>query len=316
MKKLKVSREFKIGFFSVAMLALLYWGINFLKGSDILSSANRYYAVYNQVNGLQSASAIVIKGFKVGSISSMSYDPARSENVVVEFSIKSKYKIPVNSKARIFSDGLMGGKAIEIELGDSQTFLHEGDTLYSEIGKDFLEVAGNEFEMLKIKAYSLMNEMTVALENLNAILVDNKGNLDATFGNIASITGNLDQVVAGNKQSIDGIFSNLNELSAALNDKTAQIDRILDNAASFSDSLSHLQLPTVVDKLALTIDNLNTAINKVNSGTGSAAMLLNDRHLYESLVISSANLSALLEDIRMHPKRYINISVFGGGHDR
>ena len=147
--KLKLSREFKIGFFGILMIAALYWGINFLKGRDLFTSSVHYYAVYDQVNGLQSSAAVLIKGYKVGSISDISFDPERSDKVVVEFSIKSKFKIPDDTKARIFSDGLMGGKAVELELGKSAKYLQQGDTLFSEINKDFLEVAGSEFEFLK-----------------------------------------------------------------------------------------------------------------------------------------------------------------------
>ncbi len=316
MKKLKVSREFKIGFFGIAMIALLYWGVNFLKGSDIFSSSTKYYAVYDQVNGLQPSSSIVIKGFKVGNISGMSYDPSVSKNVIVEFSIKSQYRIPSNSKARIFSDGFMGGKAVEIELGDSKEFLQAGDTLHSEINQDFLEVAGNEFEFLKQRANDLINEMMTTLQGLNAILVDNKGHLDATFSHIASITGNLDDVVASEKESMRQMLSNLNELTAALNAQSGRVDTLMGNMAQFSDSLRQTHLPTLVNQMTLTVNTLNATLEKINNGDGSAAMLLNDRQLYESLAASSANLSALLEDIRLHPKRYINISVFGGGRNR
>ena len=114
--KLKLSREFKIGFFGILMIAALYWGVNFLKGTDLFTSSVHYYAAYDQVNGLQPSAAVVIKGYKVGTISDISYDPQRSNNVVVEFAIKSKFKIPKDTKARIFSDGIMGGKSIELEL--------------------------------------------------------------------------------------------------------------------------------------------------------------------------------------------------------
>ena len=99
------------------MLALLYWGVNFLKSKDLFTSTRDYYAVYDQVNGLQPSASIVIKGFKVGTVSTMSYDPEQSQNVVVAFAIKAKYPIPKDSKALIFSDGIMGGKAIEIVPG-------------------------------------------------------------------------------------------------------------------------------------------------------------------------------------------------------
>ncbi len=316
MKKLKLSREFKIGFFGIAMLALLYWGVNFLKGSDIFSSSTKYYAVYDQVNGLQPASSIVIKGYKVGSISGMDYDPSVSRNVIVEFSIKSKYRIPLNSKARIFSDGFMGGKAVEIELGDSPEFLQAGDTLHSEINQDFLEVAGNEFEFLKQRANDLINQVMATLQGLNAVLIDNKAHLDATFSNVASITGNLNEVVAGEKQTMRQMISNMNDLTAALSAQSGRIDTLMGNMTQFSDSLRRVELPTLVDRMSVTVASLNATLDKLNNGDGSAALLLNDRRLYDSLAASSANLSALLEDIRLHPKRYINISVFGGGRDR
>ena len=139
------------------------------------------------MNGLQPSAAVVIKGYKVGTISDISYDPQRSNNVVVEFAIKSKFKIPKDTKARIFSDGIMSGKSIELELGRSDAYLHEGDTLFSEINKDFLEVAGSEFEFLKQRANDVISEMIVTLGSINKLLSDNSANLNATINSVAAV---------------------------------------------------------------------------------------------------------------------------------
>ena len=293
------------------MLAALYWGINFLKGRDLFTSSVHYYAVYDQVNGLQSSAAVLIKGYKVGSISDISFDPERSDKVVVEFSIKSKFKIPDDTKARIFSDGLMGGKAVELELGKSAKYLQQGDTLFSEINKDFLEVAGSEFEFLKQRANDVINQLMITLGHINTLMADNKDNLNATFTNIASISGNLNEVIAGEKNNVREIVQNLNELSKTLNGKSGQIDRIVTNVENFSDSLSKSKIPTMIAQVTTTLESLNTTLEKVNHGDGTVGRFLNDQALYDELVDATANLSALLEDLKAHPSRYINVSVFG-----
>lgn len=316
MKKLRFSREFKIGFFGVAMLALLYWGVNFLKSKDLFTSTRDYYAVYDQVNGLQPSASIVIKGFKVGTVSTMSYDPEQSQNVVVAFAIKAKYPIPKDSKALIFSDGIMGGKAIEIVPGSSPELLQPGDTLYSEINKGFLETAGSEFEFIKQRANDVISRLTVTLDNLNAILADNRTGLNTTVNNMASITGNINDLMVSEKGSLRNIIANLNSLSQTLKSKEGQIGHILTNVDKFTDSLSKSQFPTAIAEMTVTLNRLNTTLDKVNNGEGTVGKFVNDQALYDSLVDASANLSALLYDIKAHPKRYINISVFGGGRNR
>ncbi len=308
---MKLNREFKIGFFGIIMIAALYWGVNFLKGTDLFSSTVHYYAAYDQVNGLQPSASIVIKGFKVGSVSDIAYDPQRSKNVVVEFAVKSKYRIPRDTKARIFSDGIMSGKSVELELGSSTDFLHEGDTLFSEINKDFLEVAGSEFEFLKQRANDLIGEVLVTLKSINALIGENSSSIRATLDNMAAISGDLRSVLSDQKTNLGETMANLNALSHSLERSSGQIERIIGNTADFTDSLSKAQIPSAVAELRGAVGSLGDILGKIESGEGTLGMLVADKALYDSLVASSANLSALLEDLRKHPSRYVNISVFG-----
>ena len=87
-------------------------------------------------------------------------------------------------------------------------------------------------------------------------------------------------------------------------------------ADKYGDSLSKSQFPTAIAEMTVTLNRLNTTLDKVNNGEGTVGKFVNDQALYDSLVDASANLSALLYDIKAHPKRYINISVFGGGRNR
>lgn len=205
----------------------------------------------------------------------------------------------------------MGGKAVELELGKSAKYLQQGDTLFSEINKDFLEVAGSEFEFLKQRANDVINQLMITLGHINTLMADNKDNLNATFTNIASISGNLNEVIAGEKNNVREIVQNLNELSKTLSSKSGQIDRIVTNVENFSDSLSKSKIPTMIAQATTTLESLNTTLEKVNHGDGTVGRFLNDQALYDELVDATANLSALLEDLKAHPSRYINVSVFG-----
>lgn len=119
-------REVKIGIFAVLMIGALWAGIRFLKGFDIFSRNAVYYAAYDQVDGVQNASPILIRGVKVGAVTDISFDPSIGNEVVLQLTIQRKYRIPSNSEARIYSNSIMGAKAIEIALGDAGTYLQSG----------------------------------------------------------------------------------------------------------------------------------------------------------------------------------------------
>ena len=110
-----MKREVKIGIFGVTMIIAAWAGIRFLSRNSV------YYAAYDQINGVQAASPIMMKGVKIGTVTGISFDPQRSDNVVLQFTIKRQYHIPTDSEAKIYSNGLMGGKAIEINYGTART---------------------------------------------------------------------------------------------------------------------------------------------------------------------------------------------------
>ena len=63
-----MKREAKIGIFAVVMILAAWAGIRFLKGFDIFGRNTVYYAAYDQVNGVQSASSVMMQGVKIGTV--------------------------------------------------------------------------------------------------------------------------------------------------------------------------------------------------------------------------------------------------------
>lgn len=309
---MKMKREVKVGLYALLMLFALYWGINFLRGKDIFKRTDTYYATYDQVNGIQKSSAIVIKGFKVGVVGDIKYDPLRSDRIVLEFNISSKYKIPENSQARIFSDGLLGGKAIEIVLGNSERFLHNRDTLHSSADKDILELAGSELEIMKQKVTVIADNITKTLVSLNRILEDNSANITGTLSNLSEMSASLNYLITSERENLRGIIANLNNFTGTLKRNAGNIDTIMADLGTFGDSLAEVDVKAMSDNLTASLDRLNSLLAAADNGEGTLGKLLKDDGLYESLSSATGNLSELLEDLRNNPGKYVNITVFGG----
>lgn len=303
-------KEVRIGIFAVVMIAVLYWGINFIKGTDLVRGTHTYYALYDQVSGLQTSAPIVVQGFQVGVIKSMDFDPEKSSQITLELSVKAKFRIPRDSRARIFSDGLLGGKAIAIELGSSTSYLEQGDTLHSGIEPGLLDVAGSELEDIKQQVGVLIAQTTRALEGVNTLLELNTASLTTTLENVASISGTLDGVVARQGANVEAILRNINALTASLGASVPKLDRAMGNVEAMTDTLRRANLSGTIQSLSSSLAQLDVLIAGLNRGQGTAGKLLTDQALYDSLAEASANLSALLEDLKANPKRYLHFSLF------
>lgn len=306
-----MKKEIKIGLFALLMLACLYWGFNFLKGKDIFNRSHIYYASYEQVNGIQPSAPVIIKGVKVGMVSKIDYNPAESDLVVLTLNVRSKYEVPDNSVAKVFTNGFVGGKAVEITLGNSPTLLRSGEQIRTTMDKDFLEVAGSELEYFRQKLGTVVNELTLTLAQVNTLLAENGESFHRTLDNLASVTASLDRAIE--PAEISGIVSDIHALTGTLKDNSDNFDRIIGNVEQLTDSLRQAQVATLVNNMSSTLGQVNTALDKINAGDGTLGLLLNDGALYDSLTTATSNLSLLLEDLKAHPKRYVHFSLFGGG---
>lgn len=300
--------EVKIGIFSVAML-LIGWGvIRYLQGSGIFERTNRYYAVYEQVGGLQTAAYVMINGVTVGSVMEVSLNEDPTKGVEVEFTVDKRYKIPVDSKARIFSDGIMGGKAVEIVYGSSNQYVEAGGEIAPAMATDLMDMASTELDFLKRKIEEVVGGLTKTLDGVNTLLAQNTDNLTSIVANVDGVTGSVNSMLTKEKEHLEIALSSLSRFSKSLGDNAEQIDTIIDNMSRFSSQLADSRLVAEVEGV---VTQLNTVLASVNDKSGSVGKMLGDAELYDNLASASNNLSTLLEDLKENPHRYINISVFG-----
>jgi len=248
-----MKREVKIGIFAVVMLIAAWAGIRFLKGFDIFSRNSVYYAAYDQINGVQTASPIMMKGVKIGTVTGISFDPGRSDNVVLQLTVKRQYHIPTDSEAKIFSNGLMGAKAIEITYGSAHTYLEKGDTLRSSRDRDLMDVAGSELEFFKQKISQVTGDLSRTLTTLNNLMESNTQSITGTLGHLNTITGDMAGIIDAEKHNLKAAVENLTAFSAMLGENAPRVDSIVGSmnriTADLADSGFAQQLSDAVGEV-------------------------------------------------------------------
>lgn len=275
-------------------------GIRFLRGADIFGRTHTYYVYYDNASGLQNASAVVIRGVKVGQVSNVAIAEDEPSKVAVTLAVSKDYAIPADSKAKVFSAGLMGGQAIELVIGSSAEMLEPGAKIAPLVEPGMIDMLTSEFGDIKEKLVSVMDNINVTLNSLNGLVDSNNANISAAIANLNGVLADIEQ---------SDIVANLDSFTGTLKNNGEKIDSIVANVGNLTASLDEQQTGA---KLAQSVEQLNALLAKFNESDGTVGSLLNDKALYANLAEASNNLSLLLEDLKEHPKRYVHFSLFGG----
>jgi len=304
---MKITKEVKIGAYFAIVLIALVWGVNFLKGKDIFGKVNKFYAVYDDIEGLQTTSHVSIKGMKVGTVSKIWLDQ-KNKKFQVELQVKSNYNIPKNSVAYLYSSDIMGNKAIKIKVGDDTAMLINNSVIVSGKEEDVFSLLMDDLPSIKDNLNKTIKDVDSTFTNINKLLSEeNIDNISKSISHLNSTMSNLSQISSAlnrSKSSLIASLENIDSITSNLKNNGANINHIIKNFSDLSDSLKTIKLAPVVDEF-------KTLVDKINSGTGNAGKLIYDETFYDKMSNTLNSLNDLLTDIKEHPKRYINISVFG-----
>ncbi len=308
---MKITREAKIGFFAVVCLAVLVWGVEFLKGKNVFSRTNTYYAVFMRVDGLKVTNDIMLSGYKVGTVKSIRFEKGHTGRLIVSLLVEKKYQIPFNSVAKLVSADIMGGKAIRLEFSSNKEFHQTGDTLMSSIETGLLDQMIFEMVPIKEKAETLMVDMEKVMEAITKLLdEENRENLKSSFENLNRITTSMDAMFSAEDGKLQQIMANAHTLSVNLKENSKKFDEVMTNFAAISDTLAKANFVNTLVQADSAMTSFNKVVYKINQGEGTIGMLLHNDTLYHNLEQATKNLELLLYDMKVNPKRYVNISLF------
>jgi phospholipid/cholesterol/gamma-HCH transport system substrate-binding protein len=301
---LKLSKEIKTAVLVLASITLFIWGYSYLKGKDLLTNYKVLYVQYDKVEGLIVSSPVTISGLNVGKVSKITIDNT-SGKVTVEMQIKSDFPIKKSSVAEIYAPNPIGGKQIAILPGKDGGDAVTGDTLISSSKLGLTDEVARQIVPLKDKITKLLDNANVMLESVNQVLdaktkenlQNSLANLNETIAQFKDASTQVNSLLADNKSKINGTMTNMEKATA--------------NFSKVSDSLAKVNIGPTIKNLQKTLENVDKMMADMQAGKGTMGKLIKDDALYNNFNKTSKELELLLQDLRLNPTRYVNVSLFG-----
>lgn len=308
---MKVSNETKVGALTVIALAFLILGFNFLKNNDLFTKRKLIYAVFPNLGGLSRSNEVKVNGYLIGTVYKLAKKDKNANQFIVAINITEEVNIPVDSKA-ILSSPLVGSWYINIEKGESTSFLNIGDTLQSKEDKSIMDDVKAELTPTLQKVRGSLDTLNILINNVNSVIdASAKQNLHEALANLNSSSQSIKTLLDAEKGALAKTINNANEFINNIKKNSENIDATIANAKSVTDKLAKLELQPTIDSLQSTISMLKSSAAKITSKDGSLGALINDRTLYDQINRTIIKAQTLVDDLRVHPKRYVNLSIFG-----
>ncbi len=299
MKKI-FTKEFIIGISVIFAIAILFFGIDYLKGINLFKPANFYVASYTNVSGLEVAAPVTIDGYKVGQVREINFNYEKPGKIDVLLAVNKSLRIPEDSKAVIGST-LLSGSYVEIKMGKSPKMIEVGSTIQGDLVPDMMSSLSDN---LLPSLGSVIPKIDSLLYNLNLVVGDpallkSVQKLDGITDNLYQATGGLNRVVA----------TEIPRLTGHTDQVVTNLDTITRNLSELSAQLKQLPLGPTMDNVNDISKNLARFSGQLNDKNSTLGLLMNDPELYNRINRVTADIDSLILDIQKNPKRYISIKL-------
>lgn len=310
---MKITNEAKVGIMTIIALAMLILGFNYLKGKDVFNNTKKIYAVFPKLGSLVKSNEVKINGLTIGNVYALEPVDKDVSGVSVTISLTRDVNIPKNSMAYITAPlGGLGSANIIIERGDATDYLKDGDTLNTRIDEGLFGGLTSEVQPTLSRVRNTLDTVSKVLSNVNTIFdLNTKNNLQHTIANLAIASNSLNKLLDMQTSALASSLNNVNSITGNLKNNNDSITAILSNTKKFSEKLARLELEQTMDTLQAALGSLKSIVTKMSSKDGTLGALINDRQLYNKLNDAVLSAEILIDDLRAHPKRYVNLSIFG-----
>ena len=276
------------------MLAVLYWGVNFLKGENVFSNKRFFYAIYENVDGLTISRPVTVNGFKVGQVSAIEFNSIEDANLIVQVAIEENIFFSTDAILEIYDSDILGAKSLELKMIDGSQVAVSGDTLLGSIATGLTSEVSEQFGSVKV--------------GLDQLIIS----FDKVLKEVKDLSNTANRILLSNEAKLSYSLESIESISSTIQDQTTNINNTISNISEFSDSLNSIDIVAFSDQMLIISEHIESVLNTLDSGDGSMQKLLNEDSIYNDLSNTIQSMDNLLNDIRNNPKKYVNISLWGG----
>lgn len=294
-----MSKEFKVGLIALVSGVLLYYGFNFLKGEDFFSSTNKFYAIYDKVDGLNKSNPVLINGLQVGRVSRVKLMQDEDNQILVEMDIEEDITLGDSTVASLSNTDFLGSKGIILTVGPLTRPLEPGDTVISYVDRGISQILE--------EAQPVANNLNTTITRINEILIGLKGSgekVNEALGEIQKTSVSVNQIISENQAEVAKITAETAVLIAKLNSRLDQMDPIFEKTNGVLDSLNNLDVNSTLAEVKNTVENLNQTITQFKESKGTLGKLINEDTLYNNITQTLVNLDKLILHIDRYPKHF------------
>ena len=303
-----MSRELKTGIIAILIIIIFIWGFNFLNGQNIFQPTKRQFLVeYKNVGGLTKASSVFVNGLKVGGVDNIDFnpDPAKKGQMLVKFSLDNGFKFTKKSIVKIYSPNPLSGSSLVLIPSYEGEEANDGDYIEGEVEEGLFSSIGARLDPIQIKLERVLESTDISFKKFNN-LVDKK-----TSNSIQNSFEEIELAIIDLRTTIASVNSILDSNSSNLRETLKNTTQITQNLSKVTDTLANSNLGVIMRKAEHTLTSVNTILDGINKGKGTAGKLMNDDALYTNLTEITQELEELLRDIKLNPKRFVHFSLFG-----
>ena len=274
-----------VGAVALAVLMSLFGFVYWFAGPTNSTETREYEVIFTgTVSGLSPSTEVQFNGIKIGQVRAVHLDPTNINRVIARIEIDAAIPIRADTRALMGFQGLTGVGSLQLSGGTNEAGpppVGEGrtvPTLYANV---------SDFQSILDGLSSTINGTATAVDRLNGFLDENDQKLNQTITNVTTFTDAL----AANADDVQDALATIAEAGQQVGPMAEQIGDLSTKLGELADSIPPERVTQVVDNIASFSDTLSHNAGRVDAFFESASTLSSD------LTAMSATLSGSIDRI-------------------